>query len=64
MEDIAEKYCSGFCKSLNATRMVCCEYREQDGRYELTGTDCNYDSCSWFRDCTLMAEARKRAEEL
>lgn len=63
MDDIAEKFCSGFCKSQNATRMVCCEYSRNQGVYELTDTDCQFQSCQYFADCTLMAEAKKRAIE-
>lgn len=42
MEEIEEAVFNGFCKTLNETRSVFCEFEVQDGRLCLAEADCDY----------------------
>ncbi|WP_283681085.1 ubiquinone biosynthesis protein UbiE [Parablautia sp. Marseille-Q6255] len=56
-ENISEEFVSGFCKAQNQTRMVVCEFEEDEtGRRHLTGADCAYGKCEHSRDCLLMGK--------
>lgn len=50
-----ETFLSGFCKTQNQTRTVCCEYTtDENGRKEITETDCSYGACPYSRFCVLI----------
>ena len=48
---------SGFCKALNETRTVFCEFTEKDGKRSLSQADCAYGACPHTETCLLMKQA-------
>lgn len=58
-EMITEETYSGFCKALNETRTVFCEFEEQDGRRILSSVDCAYGRCPHSKSCLLMKQAEE-----
>ena len=60
MEDeIIEMMLSGFCKTLNETRTVLCEFEKKDGKLRLEQADCAYGTCPHSKTCLLMKPARE-----
>ena len=55
--DLDERFISGFCRSLNRTNTVCCEYEEEDGKKELTFMDCFFENCEHHSSCLIYKEA-------
>ena len=56
-----EVFISGFCRTCNETRTVCCEYEVQpDGSYMMTEFDCNYEKCAHHAGCLIYKEAKDR----
>ena len=46
MDDIIEEVFGGFCKALNESRTVFCEFaRGEDGKLRLDNADCAYGAC-------------------
>lgn len=61
MGEILEEFISGFCRTSNETRTICCEYeQEDDGSVTLTEFDCNPEKCSNSAACTIWEEAKSR----
>lgn len=58
-DDIIEMMFSGFCKTLNETRSVLCEFKREDGRLKLEQADCAYGTCPHSKTCLLMKQARE-----
>ncbi len=52
-----EKFISGFCRTLNRTNTVCCEYEEVNGKKKLVFMDCYYESCEHHSSCLIYKEA-------
>ena len=63
MEEIEEAVFNGFCKILNETRSVFCEFEVQDGRLCLAEADCDYGACPHTETCVLMKQAGDLMEE-
>ena len=61
-ETIIEEMYSGFCKALNETRTVFCEFVEKDGKRLLSQADCAYGTCPHTETCLLMRQADKNME--
>ncbi len=61
-ETIIEEMYSGFCKALNETRTVFCEFVEKDGKRSLSQADCAYGTCPHTETCLLMRQADKNME--
>ncbi len=58
MGEIIEKFISGFCRSGNCTKTVCCEFeRQMDGRLVLTESDCDFEGCPNSASCLIRKEA-------
>ena len=55
-EAMMEKTYSGFCKALNETRTVFCEFEEKDGKRIFSGADCAYGACPHSKTCLLMKQ--------
>ncbi len=53
-----EVFYSGFCKALNETRTVLCEFEEREDGRVLISADCAYGKCPHSGDCRLMEPAR------
>lgn len=54
--EIIEEFINGFCKAQNQSRMVLCEFQvEEDGTKTFLESDCAYGTCSYSRQCQLMA---------
>ncbi|MDO4261427.1 MAG: hypothetical protein Q4C82_05070 [Eubacteriales bacterium] len=63
MSEILEEFVSGFCRTCNGTRTVCCEYeRGADGRLRLTDFECDPERCANSAACEIWREAGRRAE--
>jgi len=60
MED--ERIVSGFCRRLDQSRRVLCEYEQIGGRWAVSGTDCLYPDCPFASECPLAAEFTKLPE--
>ena len=61
MGEILEEFISGFCRTSNETRTICCEYeQEDDGSVMLTEFDCNPEKCPNSAACTIWEEAKSR----
>lgn len=58
-EDFLEEVFNGFCKSLNETRSVFCEFERKDGRMRLESADCDYGECPHSKTCLLMEQAKE-----
>ncbi len=50
-----EKFCSGYCRQLDASRMV--EVLLEDGR--VTEVDCCYGNCIYQGNCVIAKEIEK-----
>ena len=61
-DDYTEEAYSGFCKTLNETRTVFCEFERKDGKLCLTQADCAYGTCPHTKTCLLMNQAIKEEE--
>ncbi|MCD8248993.1 MAG: hypothetical protein LUC60_03940 [Lachnospiraceae bacterium] len=65
MNEIIEEFISGFCRSGNCTKTVCCEYEQQpDGSFVLSESDCDFENCPNSASCLIREEAladRKRS---
>ncbi len=61
-EEVAEEMYSGFCKALNETRTVFCEFIEKGGERFLSQADCAYGTCPHTQSCLLMKQANKNME--
>ena len=57
--ELAEEMYSGFCKTLNETRTVFCEFEKRDGKRCLTHVDCAYGTCPHSKSCLLMKQAEE-----
>ena len=55
MGEILEEFISGFCRTSNETRTICCE-----GSVTLTEFDCNPEKCPNSAACTIWEEAKSR----
>ena len=55
-----EEFISGFCRTLNMTNTVCCEYETAEGRRKLTFMDCVYEKCEHHSSCLIYREALER----
>ncbi|MCI8506307.1 MAG: ubiquinone biosynthesis protein UbiE [Lachnospiraceae bacterium] len=55
-EPMIEETYSGFCKALNETRTVFCEFEEKDGKRILSSADCAYGACPHSKICLLMKQ--------
>jgi len=62
MEIIEETY-SGFCKALNETRTVFCEFEEVNGSACLESADCAFGRCEHTKTCLLMKPVREKTEK-
>ena len=61
MGEILEEFISGFCRTSNETRTICCEYEQgDDGSVTLTEFDCNPEKCPNSAACTIWKEAKSR----
>ena len=61
MGEILEEFISGFCRTSNETRTICCEYEQgDDGSVTLTEFDCNPKKCPTSAACTIWEEAKSR----
>ena len=58
--DPEEVFYSGFCKALNETRTVLCEFDEEGA---LLSADCAYGNCPHSLSCRLMEPVREREGE-
>lgn len=61
-DDIIEVMVSGFCKTLNETRSVLCEFEKKDGKLKLEHADCAFGSCQHSKTCLLMKQALEQEE--
>lgn len=51
-----EEVFSGFCKALNQTRSVFCEFENDGSGWKMTDHDCDYGECQHSEACILMAQ--------
>lgn len=59
-ERISEEFVSGFCKAMNQTRTVMCEFElQEDGKKKLVFCDCAYGKCEHSAGCLLMGQRQK-----
>ena len=59
--EIQEEFISGFCRTLNGTNTVCCEYTEESGERGLTFMDCAHEDCMHHGACEIYKEAQRLA---
>lgn len=52
-----EEFISGFCRTMNGSNTVCCEYAITDGKKKLTFMDCAYKRCVNSGACEIYKEA-------
>ena len=52
-----EEFISGFCRNINGSNTVCCEYEITDGKKKLTFMDCAYKRCVNSGACEINKEA-------
>ena len=52
-----EKFCSGYCRQLDASRMVAVTV--EDGR--ITDVDCNFGNCPYETNCALAKNIQEAA---
>lgn len=57
MDDVTEEIRQGYCRAIDQSRMVTCEYTRKDDKWVLEHTDCNYGACVHSRTCRIMEEA-------
>lgn len=62
MDEIVEEIYQGYCRTIDNSRMVTCEYKKENGRLVLDCADCDYGSCVHSRDCKIMAQAAGKGE--
>ncbi len=62
MDDVMEEVFNGFCKALNESRTVFCEFERKGGKLTLESADCAYGACPHTEVCLLMKQAREREE--
>lgn len=56
--EFREEVLSGFCKTLNQTRSVFCEFEREEGSWKLTECDCDYGDCQHSDGCILMGQVK------
>ena len=57
-----EEFYSGFCKTINDTRRICCEFRVEDGKYLFDNSDCEYEGCHFREECLVIRQALEREQ--
>lgn len=65
MSEILEDMLQGYCRSMDHSRIVTCEYRIERNRKVYEYTDCAFGSCVHSDTCMLMEpvrEANKKEE--
>lgn len=61
MGETIELFISGFCRTSNESRTVCCEYEKQmDGSMLLTEFGCRYETCPNQAACRIYEEAMEQ----
>ena len=61
-EEIIEEIYQGYCRTIDSSRMVTCEYIKKDGRQVLDYIDCDYGSCVHSKSCKIMAQAHTKEQ--
>ncbi|MBQ1312371.1 MAG: hypothetical protein IIY55_11035 [Blautia sp.] len=60
--DTEEVFISGFCRTINGTNTVCCEYEEIEGKRKLVFMDCVFEKCEHHAACLIYKEAREKEQ--
>ena len=58
-----EIFVSGYCRTINANRMICCEFGESGGKPVLETADCDYGVCKYSSEWRLIRQAGENAEK-
>lgn len=61
--EIIEEFLSGFCRTINGTQSVCCEYSEENGEKILEFMDCAHAVCVHMGACEIYKEALRIGRE-
>lgn len=63
MADITiEEIFNGYCRTVNSSQMVTCEYIRKDDHLWLDHTDCAFGGCVHSSSCEIMKEALKKCD--
>lgn len=63
MGETIEEFLSGFCRTMNGTNTVCCEYTEEQGIRYLEFMDCAHEGCVHCGSCEIYKEAHRLGRE-
>lgn len=63
MSEIIEEIYQGYCRAIDASRMVTCEYTKENDKLILNYTDCNYGLCVHSKTCKIMKQAHTENRE-
>ena len=63
MVEIIEEIYQGYCRAIDASRMVTCEYKKEKDTLKLEYTDCNYGPCVHSKTCKIMEQAHTETKE-
>ena len=57
MAEIIEEIYQDYCRAIDNSRMVTCEYNKEGDKLVLEYADCSYGSCVHSKTCQIMAQA-------
>ncbi|MDO5798452.1 MAG: ubiquinone biosynthesis protein UbiE [Eubacteriales bacterium] len=60
MGEIIEEFFNGYCRNFDMTQTVICEYEQLPQELHLIDSSCEFGTCQYSKDCTLMKQALAR----